>query len=261
VVENFAYIPSAISLTLPGPGGPQEFLSPLLTVGNEDLDAQRLDAYEIGWIGRIHERVTAGLSVYRTETSDFIRLLPVSFYSSTNPPPGWPLPPEVLDDPPPLPEVLGWANAGEVVNSGVEASIEADLDGGWSTFFNYSWQREPEVDGIQQSTLPNGTVVESVNIPPSSRINAGARWTGKRFYASGDINYQDEAFWTDVLDAQFWGPTDSFTMVNLCGGVRFMQGHVDLRIYAQNLFDADAQQHVFGDVIGRKIVSQVRFRF
>jgi len=258
VVENYAFIPGAI--TLPNPGEP-DVIVPLLTVGNDSLDAQQLDSLEVGWVGTFKERATASISVYRTDTTDFIRLLPTSFYSSANPPPGWPFPPALLDIPPPLPETLSWFNAGEVVNRGVEASLGLRFARGWSAFANYSWQDEPDVTDIQQTALPSGERVDSVNIPPAHRVNVGAQWSGRRFYASGDINYQDEAFWTDVLGSQFWGPTDSFTQLNLGFGVRFKSDTIKLWLYAQNLFDADAQQHVFGDIIGRKVTAQIRFEF
>jgi iron complex outermembrane receptor protein len=258
VVENFGFIPSALVLTLPGP---TEVIVPTLTLGNEDLEAQRLDSFEVGWNRLFDKRYSLGIALYRTKTTDFIRLIPVTFYSSTNPPPGWPLPPRLLDIPPPLPETFSWFNFGEAINQGVEASLGMRLGRGWTAFVNYSWQDEPEVTDIPPTTLPNGEEVPSVNIPPANRFNVGAQWNGRRFYASGDVNYQDEAFWTDVLGPQFWGPTDSFIQLNLGFGVRFKNETIVLSVYGQNLLDADAQQHVFGEIIGRKVSAQVRFIF
>jgi hypothetical protein len=34
-----------------------------------------------------------------------------------------------------------------------------------------------------------------------------------------------------------------------------------LKLVAQNLFDEDVQQHIFGDIIGRKLAGQVSFEF
>ena len=90
-----------------------------------------------------------------------------------------------------------------------------------SWFLNYSYQAEPETTGIDQETLPNGTVRNPINSPPQNRVNAGFSFSGERYFFNANANYQDEAFWTDVLDSRFWGPTDAFTQVNLSAGVRF----------------------------------------
>ncbi len=131
----------------------------------------------------------------------------------------------------------------------------------WSWFFNYSWQDEPEVTGIEQVTLPNGTVRQAVNSPPENRANLGLAYDADKFFFNANANYQDEAFWTDVLDSRFFGPTDSFTQVNLGLGFRFREDQATLTINAQNVFDEDVQQHVFGDIIARKVTGQVTFRF
>ena len=84
--------------------------------------------------------------------------------------------------------------------------------------------------------------------------------TGKR-YGSVNVNYADEAFWTDVLDTRYWGPTDAYTQVNLGGGIRLADERIGLSLTAQNIFDEEILQHVFGDIIGRKITGQIRFEF
>ena len=44
-------------------------------------------------------------------------------------------------------------------------------------------------------------------------------------------------------------------------GVRFGGDAVTLSIQAQNVFDEDIQQHIFGDLIEQKITGQLLFRF
>ena len=77
----------------------------------------------------------------------------------------------------------------------------------------------------------------------------------------GYANWVDAAFWTDVLDERFWGPTDSYTQVNLGLGVRFNEEKATFSLTAQNVFDEEVLQHVFGDIIGRKVSGQLLFRF
>ncbi len=103
-------------------------------------------------------------------------------------------------------------------------------------------------------------MVDEINQPPNSRANGGFAYDADRWYINGNVNYQDEAFWTDVLGSWFWGPTDSFTTVNTSLGVRFGDT-TTLSVSAYNLFDEDVQQHVFGDLISRRVVGQLLFRF
>jgi hypothetical protein len=128
-------------------------------------------------------------------------------------------------------------------------------------YLNASWQAEPETKGVEPVLLPGGEIVEPVNIPPEWRGNLGASYSGWRFFASGVVNYQAEAFWTDVLDSRFWGPTDAFTSVDLTGGVHLAGDRVTLSVSGHNIFDAEVQQHIFGDIIGRKFIGRVILRF
>jgi len=63
-------------------------------------------------------------------------------------------------------------------------------------------QEDGDVTGIPQETLGNGMMVDAINQPPNSRANAGFSFDSERWYVNGNVNYQDEAFWTDVLNAQ-----------------------------------------------------------
>ena len=141
---------------------------------------------------------------------------------------------------------------GEIVNEGFEFSVEMRPNRHWRANFNYAYQGEPEVTGIDQ---------EAVNRPPEHRMNLGLFYDSNRFYLNGNINYVDEAFWTDVLDARFHGPTDSFTQFNVGFGWRFNDDRVTLAITGSNILDERVQQHVFGDIISRKVSGELRFKF
>jgi hypothetical protein len=43
--------------------------------------------------------------------------------------------------------------------------------------------------------------------------------------------------------------------------VRLKGDTLELSVRAQNVTDENAQQHVWGDIIGRKVTGQVAFRF
>jgi outer membrane receptor protein involved in Fe transport len=260
----FLIVPVA-AIGNPGAPGAKQALGVTLP----DLTEERVDAYELGYVGTFGSTIFTA-SVYRNETQDSIDFHLNRLYSTARPPATWPppgivppgVPPQFVPCPPQLcnalPAVFTYRNAGEITDRGVELSLNLRPSAEWSWFFNYSWQDEPDHQGIPPDP---GTTEVAINIPPEHRANVGGGWDGGRFYANGNLNYQDEAFWTDVLDSRFHGPTDSFTQVNLALGMRFADQKVTVAIIGSNIFDEDVQQHVFGDLITRKVSGQILFRW
>ena len=241
---------------------------PVDAVGNPLATEEQLDALEVGYVGQFDNGMTFTISVYHNETSDALDFFQSGAYTSLNPPVNWPLTLAAAPVPifPPqlnglLPSSFTYRNIGEIVDEGVEISLNARPSASFSWFLNYSYQAEPETTGIDQETLPSGVVRDPINTPPQNRVNAGISISKERFFFSANANYQDEAFWTDVLDSRFWGPTDSFTQVNIGGGLRFGGDQTTLSVNVQNVFDEDVLQHVFGDLLEQKITAQVLFRF
>ena len=74
------------------------------------------------------------------------------------------------------------------------------------------------------------------------------------------MNYSDKAFWSDVLTSAYHGYTDAYTMVNGAVGVRWMKGKLTTSVKVTNLFNSDIQQHVFGDILKRMVVFEVRVK-
>ncbi len=231
---------------------------PTNAVGNPRLDEEAMEAFEVGYVGTFG-RTTLSVSLYRNELEDSTDFFGSAAYTSTNPPPNWPLfllatgtpvfPPQ-LDGL--FPSQFTYRNIGETINEGVEISINARPSNKLSWFANYTYQADPDVTGI-----PEG----EVNVPPENRFNFGISYDTGRFYVNGTVNYTDEAFWTDVLDSRFWGPTDDFTLVNLGFGARFNNEKITFAVIGTNIFDEDFQAHIFGDIIPRKISGELRFRF
>ncbi|HEU5311442.1 MAG TPA: TonB-dependent receptor, partial [Candidatus Eisenbacteria bacterium] len=264
-VEMHLDVQGATTFTIPTPGGPLELILPTHSKGNPDLESETLDAFELGWTGKAGRAIQLSLSLYRNVLSNHIQLVPTSFYTSTSPPPGWPLPDSLLDVPPPngfagIPSELRNVNLGEVTNQGVEVGLELHPIPAWSGFVNYSWQDVPSLKGSDPVPLPNGGSHDPINTPPRHRFNAGGAWRSESFYVDGDVNVQSEAFWTDVLDSRYWGPTEGFVGVNLGAGVHFSRERATLAVNARNLFDERIQQHVWGDILTRKVTAQLTLR-
>jgi iron complex outermembrane receptor protein len=252
LVEN--YLEIEIINAVFGLGELPLFLFPSVAVGNPELDEQELDAIEAGWVWTIGPGTSLDVAIYQNDLEGSVDFFTAALYTSSNPPPFWPLPPARLDEPPyagALPSQFSYRNVGEVRNRGAEVALQRQGQS-WSWFANYSWQDRPSVRGIPES---------EVNVSPEHRFNVGGTYSGDRFWAGLNLNHAGGAFWADVLDARFHGPTEEYTTANASLGVRLLGERVDVSVTGQNVFDERVQQHVFGDILSRKVSGQVRFRF
>jgi outer membrane receptor protein involved in Fe transport len=239
-----------------------QFLFPIRAVGNTSLKQETLTAYEIGYVGVLRQRASVTASVYWNHTDDGIYFTPSAFYGPANPPPGWPLPGTVLallaarTPPVLLPSSFTYLNFGEIKDKGIELGIEASVTRHVNIFANYSYQWMPEVED-----LPPGTSINDINWPARNRFNAGFDFSYRRFLGNLSVHYTDEAYWQDVLDARFAGRTQPFTMTNGTFGVRWFDGRVVTSVKTINLGNDDVQQHIFGDIVKRQVLGEVRFQF
>jgi outer membrane receptor protein involved in Fe transport len=246
-VESFANFGSSIDIPL----GAASFTVPITTVGNRDLRPQTIDAIEAGYSGLVGAGVTISASVYRQRSRDVINLMTASLYGSSDPPPGWPLPPAVLDGLS-LPKLFRWGSAGNLSESGVEVGVDWPVARGISGSANYSFQSRPDVTGADGGAPP------PVNIPPHDRVNFSLSASRQRFLGSLTVSYTDRAFWTDVLAIQGW--SSRFWLVGATAGVNFKGDRATWSIKGTNLTDRPVQHHIFGDLIRRRVLTELRLR-
>ena len=229
------------------------FQAPVSAVGNLDLREERLRAYEIGYSALLG-RFRLDAAFFFNRTRDTVLFTQTESYTSANPPPQWPLPPAVLDllaaTGRGVPSEFSYRNFEHVTEIGGEVSAGAQLTPTVNAFANYSWQDEPQPQGFSLSEL---------NLPPTHRVNAGLSFNGRRYFGSLSASVQDGAFWQDVI--RFDGPTDPFTLVDGGVGLRSADGTMTVAARASNLLNSTTQQHVFGDVIKRTLIGEVRFAF
>jgi len=231
----------------------------------KELTEESLTAYEIAYTGTINERTTLGAAFYVNDINNSINFVPlpgnVDPYTPANPPPGWPLPPAILG-------VLAQAgiylprtaftylNLGPIRNKGVELSVDQRINRGVSAYANYSWQADPAI-------LPDANPYPPTELalPPTNRFNIGMNVDTPRYLGSASVNHSDKAFWSDVLDAPYHGYSDAYTMLNGSFGIKWNGGHVTTLVKGTNLTNADIMQHVFGDILKRSIIAEVRFAY
>jgi hypothetical protein len=175
-------------------------------------------------------------------------------YTATNPPPGWPLPPAVIALVPgaSFPAEFTYLNFGHMTEKGLELGIDGSLNRNLSLFANYSWQGTPE---------PSDFDISELNIPPENRFNVGFNFNYQRMLGNFSVNYADSAFWQDVLDARYHGTTDAYTILNGGFGLRWMDNQLTTTVKVINLANQDVQQHVFGDVMKRQVIGELKVGF
>jgi outer membrane receptor for ferric coprogen and ferric-rhodotorulic acid len=154
-----------------------------------------------------------------------------------------------------MPKTYTYRNIGKVIDKGFELSGDVLLDEGVMLTGTYSYQAEPEVsdnDPVQPLI---------VNVPPENQFSLYLNTARGRWFGSFGVTYTGEAFWSDVLDSRFWGTTSSYALVNGSAGVKLGGDRYLLSVRATNLGDKKVQQHVFGDIIGRKVTAEFSTNF
>lgn len=238
---------------------------PIGTTPQKRLEEESLTAYEVAYTGRLRTGTTLGAAFYINDSNRNINFvqLPSTLdpYTSANPPPGWQLPPGLLD----LLALRGvfmpraaftYLNLGPTRQKGVELSLDQTVLEHITAFANYSWQGDPEI-----LDDPNPFPRSELSFPPRHRINVGGSYADRRWLGSVTVNYTDTAFWSDVLTSPFFGYTKAFTLVNGSVGVKWRNGMVTTALKSNNMLNRTIQQHVFGDLMRRSVVGEVRVEF
>ena len=262
-----SYLDVSIVNALPG----SPYLVPAFATGNVNLVEEKLKAYEVGYVGTFDNGLMLSLAVYRNETEDTIDFFTAGLWGPGHvPPASATLPPQLvpcfnfLPGTGPagcplrglgglFPSDFSYRNIGQQTDQGVEITFNQRLGSEWNWFLNASWQDKPEFEGLSAAEE------SSQNRAPEWRANAGLSYDSGPFFWSANVNYQDEAYWADVLN--FRGKTDAFTQVNAAIGFRILDERMSIQVIGSNIFDDEIQQHIFGDIISRKVTGQIGFRF
>jgi hypothetical protein len=71
-------------------------------------------------------------------------------------------------------------------------------------------------------------------------------------------SFAGKAYWQDVLDSRYSGTTPKYTISNMVIGTKFNHDKAVLQLKINNLGNVAVQQHIFGDVIKRQIVAELK---
>jgi outer membrane receptor protein involved in Fe transport len=229
---------------------------PVAIQGNPGLKEQSLDAFEIGYTGVVFNRATISAAFYvnRLENDILFTQDRSVLYTAQNPPAGWPLPAAVIAAVPggSFPARFTYQNFGRSTQRGFELGLNSPVTGAINAFVNYSWQGTPD---------PRDFDLSELNIPPKNRVNAGFNYAQGRLLGDLSVNYSSSAFWQDVLDVPFHGTTRAYTLVNGGIGVKWAGDRLTTSLKMINMANQSVQQHVFGDILKRQVVGEMRVQF
>jgi outer membrane receptor protein involved in Fe transport len=232
---------------------------PIRSVGNQDLQETSIDAFETSYSGQVAGRVIVSVAWYVNKTKNDILFTEVQSarYTATNPPPGWAfglLPPQVIAAVPggSFPALFTYQNFGETTQKGFEFGLDTRVTQHVNVFANYSWQGQPK---------PKGFALSELNLPPTYRVNAGMNFDAKRCFGNLSLNHTDGAFWQDVLDDRYHGRTKTYTLVNAGVGAKWGGDRLTTAVKVINLANSTIQQHVFGDILKRQIIGELKVQF
>jgi iron complex outermembrane receptor protein len=254
VINNFL----DVTLTEPLPlGGPRPYLLPIRPVGNESLNETSLDAYEIAYTGIVKGPTVLSAAFYVNKATDdiFFTENRDQRWTALNPPPAWPLPPAfitAITQGQGFPASYTYRNFGKTTQKGLELGLDTSMNEYVNLYANYSYQATPE---------PSGFDISELNLPAKNRFNVGTSFNYLRFLGNLSVSYSDKAFWQDVLDDRYHGTTRGYTLVNAGFGVKWARDLVTTSVKMINLRNQNVQQHVFGDIMKRQVVGEIRVEF
>jgi len=109
--------------------------------------------------------------------------------------------------------------------------------------------------------VPRGFDIAELNLQPRHTVHAGLSYDGPRYFGSVRASVESEAFWQDVLDSPFHGYTDPYALVDASAGLHSSDDTITAAVRVTNVLNDGEQQHVFGDLIRRTVVGELRVTF
>lgn len=246
------------------------FFVPTRATGNPDLTEEHTDAFEVSYTGKIGKKSLFSAAWYYNKVSDEIFFTAKSFY--TKPPPGFTTLPQFAALGPlgpvlatgvwngvqaaaKFPSEYTYLNLGSVKQKGLELGFDSAFGPSMTYYVNYSYQNEP-VPSFPGFTA--AAALAEINIPAKHRFNYGVTTSIWKIFYTVDASFVGEAYWQDVLDSRYSGRTSKYTVSNLVIGTKFAHNKATLQARVNNMGGVPVQQHIFGDVMKRSFMIELK---
>jgi iron complex outermembrane receptor protein len=255
-------------------------LTRILAVGNENLDVESTDMFEIGYSGIFQKRAYFTIDYYWAKNDQFITDLIPQLDAATGtrtnpdfgayqPPPNHPQPQVLVGAlraslPPALFAILSnnydgdpifvarsYTNFGEVDTQGIDVGLNYYFVDDWSLAFTYSWfdfTIQDEDSPFANQLLPN---------TPENKVAAGITYAPSKWSFTFDVRWVDEFRWSV---GPFQGNVESYTTADLAANYDLTE-HFTLGFNAANLFNKEHWQAFGGDLLGSRILASVMVRW
>lgn len=254
--------------------------TPIVAVGNEALELEEVETFEVGWSGILRDRAFLTLDYYNSQNENFITdLLPQlgTPLDRINPAFGLYQPPAALPDGArdallnalqgalgstffilsnapdgtPLLVAASYTNFGDVDTQGIDFGATYYWPNGWNANFTYSWfdfDIQEAAPGLEDLLLPNS---------PENKAAAGVGYATEAWDASLNGRWSDDFQW---FVGPFQGEVDSYTTVDLVANWH-LHDRVSLGLNISNLFDDEHFESFGGDLLERRALGSVTLRW
>ncbi len=243
---------------------------PILALGNERMDVEKITNYEIGYSGILSSKAYLTIDYYQSEVKNFVTdLLPGvnPEYTGYAPPSFLPAAVQAqilatlrgglgaanfsglanLNGQPTL--VLSYANAGAVDTQGIDVGLNYYVTGSWIADFSYSWfDFEVKEKQLGDQLLPNA---------PEHKLSAGLTYHGERFGAVAKYRWVDDFAWAAGV---FVGNVPSYDILDLGASYKLTE-NIELGLDINNALDSKDFQAFGGDIVRRRALGHIAFRF
>jgi outer membrane receptor for ferrienterochelin and colicins len=249
---------------------------PVLALGNEDLEVEEIQTWEVGYNAILGRKAYLTVDYYQSTIENFVTdlLANVSAAGRINPNFGAYAPPSTLSAPvqaailgalrgnlppslfallsnlpngQPIIALASYTNFGEVDTQGVDVGLNYYVVDNWLLDFSYSWfdfEVKQQLQGDR--LLPNA---------PEHKASMGLTYTGDRFSGSLKYRYVDGFPWAAGV---FAGDVPSYDLVDLSLGYE-LNNHLKFGVDVSNLLDDEHFQSFGGDLITRRALGHVTF--
>jgi iron complex outermembrane receptor protein len=232
---------------------------------NFRVQPEQVFTTELGYLNSESDYFTLDSAFFYNRVSNLIELAnpqPYSLGDLTNPQAAT----QASDSTGYYPIFVGtWQNACRRYNVyGAEIGVRMFPVDGLDVYANYTLMRVN-----QDSNGCTGLQPQSDNRTSEHKVNAGVQLRTKvGIDGSLDFHYVSAQDWaeqiTNLQSQQLEFQTfhlDPYTLLNASLGYRFLRNQADIRAVAFNLLDDKHREHPFGQVVDRRLMAQLSYKF